>query len=187
LSWAYHFDGAPNKIVGPKRGNTPAMNKKIWIALVVCFALHYSACVGSKETSFFSNFSLRQLVEHSKSSAGLACDSNGGGGGGIKAGTGGIGFGGTRFNSHKSDSFACRLDSKPPEDFEMRLFAGLKLDVQQALRDNGAQITESGDPKPASFYFAYTVKNVRGRVQVSGTRVGADYYDVHADLEESGN
>ena len=166
----------------------PYMKTKISMALVVCFALLYSSCVGSRETSFFSNFSVRQLVERSKSSAGITCDGNGGGGGGgIRTRAGGIGFGGTRFNSYKSDSFGCRLKSNEPEDFETRLFAGLELDVQQALRDSGAQITENGNPKPATFYFAYTLKNVRGRVQVSGTRIGTDYYDVHADLDENGN
>jgi hypothetical protein len=165
----------------------PFVNKKIWMALAVCFALLCSSCIGSRETSFFSDFSLRQLIERRKSSAGFTCDSNGGGGGGSQLRSSGIGFGGTRFNSHKSDSFECRLDSNGAEDFEMRLFGGLKLDVQQALRDNGAQITESGNPNATSFYFAYTVKNVRGRVQVSGTRIGTDYYDVHADLDESGN
>jgi hypothetical protein len=164
------------------------MKTKISLALTVYFALLFSSCVGYGETSFFSNFSARQLVERSKSSAGLTCDANGGaGGGGIGTRAGGIGFGGTRFNSHKSDSFGCRLKSNEPVDFETRLFAGLKLDVQQALRDNGAQITETGNPNPATLYFAYTLKNVRGRVQVSGTRIGTDYYDVHADLDESGN
>ncbi len=164
------------------------MKTKISIALTLYFALLLSSCVGSRETSFFSNFSVRQLVERSKSSAGLTCDANGGGGGGsIGTRAGGIGFGGTRFNSHTSDSFGCRLKSNEPEDFETHLFAGLELDVQQALRDSGAQITENGNPKPATFYFAYTLKNVRGRVQVSGTRIGTDYYDVHADLDESGN
>ena len=54
----------------------------------------------------------------------------------------GIGFGGTRFNSHKSDSFTCRLISNEPVDFETRLLSGLELNVRQELRDNGAQITE---------------------------------------------
>ncbi len=166
----------------------PSMKRMISIAVVVSLAFLCTSCLGSRETSFFSNFSVRQLVERSKSSAGLTCDANGGGGGGgIGTRAGGIGFGGTRFNSHKSDRFGCGLKSNEPEDFETRLFAGLKLDVQQALRDNGAQITESGNPNPASFYFAYTLKDVRGRVQVSGTRIGTDYYDVHADLDESGN
>jgi hypothetical protein len=167
------------------------MKKKISPALTLYFALLallLSSCIGLRETSFFSNFSVRQLVESSKFSAGLACYANGGGGGGgIRTGAGGIAFGGTRSNSHKSDSFGCRPKSNGPEDFEKRLFAGLELAVQQALRDSGAVITESGNPNPTTFYFAYSLKNVRGRVQVSGTRIGTDYYNVRADLDESGN
>ena len=141
----------------------------------------------SPETSFFSNFSVRQLVQRSESSAGLTCDpSGGGGGGGIGSRAGGIGSGGTHFNSHKSDSCGCRL--KPNEAFdEARLFSALKLDVERTLHDNGAQITDSGSSGPTTFYFAYALKNVRGRVQLSGTRIGTDYYDVRADLDESGN
>ena len=77
----------------------------------------------------------------------------------------GVGSGGMHFNSHKSDSFACRLKSDEAFD-ETRFFSSLKLDVERALHDNGAQITDSGSSGAASFYFAYALKNVRGRVQV---------------------
>ncbi len=162
----------------------PAMKQTISIALAVCVALLCASCMWSPETSFFSKFSARQLVERSKSSAGLTCDPIGGGGIGSRAG--GISSGRTHFNSHKSDSCACRLESNEAFD-ETRLFSALKLDVERALHDTGAQITERGSSGPANFYFAYAVKNVRGRVQLSGTRIGMDYYDVRADLDESGN
>ena len=162
------------------------MKHTILIAFAICLALLYSSCMWSRETPFFSNFSIRQFVEYSKSSAGLTCDPVGGGGGGVGSRAGGIGFGGTHFNSHKSDSFACRLKSSDSFD-ETKFFSTLKLDVERALHDNGAQITDSGSTGSANFYFAYTLKNVRGLIQVSGTRIGTDYYDVHADLDESGN
>ena len=141
------------------------------------------------ETSFFSNFSMRQFVEQSKSSAGLNCDVIGGGGsdgGSIGSRAGGLSPGGTHFNSYKSDSIACRLEPAGTFD-ETKLFSTLKLAVERALHDNGAQITDSGSNGTANFYFAYALKNVRGRVQVSGTRIGTDYYDVHANLNETGN
>jgi len=156
------------------------------IAFAICLALLYSSCVWSRETSFFSNFSIRQFVEHSKSSVELICDSAGDGGGGIGSHAGGISSGGTHFNAHKSDSFACRLKSNDSFD-ETKFFSILKLDVERALNDNGAQITDSGSTGSANFYFAYALKNVRGRVQVSGTRTGTDYYNVRADLDENGN
>jgi hypothetical protein len=167
----------------------PAQKQTILIALAICSGLLYSSCRWSNESSFFANFSMRQFVEQSKSSAGLNCDVIGGGGsdsGGIGSRAGGLSSGGTHFNSYKSDSIACRLE--PTGNFdETKLFSALKLAMESALHDNGAQITDSGSTGSANFYFAYTLKNVRGRVQVSGTRIGADYYDVHANLDETGN
>jgi hypothetical protein len=163
------------------------MKHRILIALAVCFALLCASCMWSPESSFFSSFSTRQLVERNKSLTGLRCDpTGGGGGGGIGSRGGGIGSGGTHFSSHKSDSFACRLKSNDSFD-EMKFLSTLKLDVERALHDNGAQITDSGSTGSTNFYFAYALKNVRGRVQVSGTRNGSDYYNVHADLDETGN
>ena len=109
---------------------------------------------------------MRQFVEQSKSSAGLICDPIGGGGGGIDSNAGGLSSGGTHFNSHKSDSFAGRLESTSTFD-ETKLFSALKLAVERALHDNGAQITDSGSRGSANFYFAYALKNVRAR---SGVR-----------------
>ena len=164
----------------------PSMKVTILTAFAICLGLLNSSCMWPRETSFFSNFSIRQLVEQSKSPAGLICDVIGGGGGGIGSRAGGLSSGGTHFNSHKSDSIACRLD--PTNSFdETKLFSALKLAVDRALHDNRAQITDRGSTGSANFYFAYTLKNVRGRVQVSGTRIGTDYYDVHADLDETGN
>jgi len=59
--------------------------------------------------------------------------------------------------------------------------------VERSLRDNGAQINESGNTDPASFYFAYTLRNVQGRIQISGKQIRPDYYDLQAKLEETGN
>jgi len=163
------------------------MKHTILTALAICLGLLYSSCLWSRESSFFSNFSMRQFVEQSKSSAGLICDPAGGsGGGGMGSRVGGFGPGGTHFNSHKSDSFSCRPESTNSFD-ETKLFSALKLAVERALHDNGAQITDSGSTGSANFYFAYALKNVRGRVQVSGTRIGTDYYDVRANLDETGN
>ena len=139
------------------------------------------------ETSFFSNFSVRQLLEHSESSAQLKCDPlGGGGGGGNEFHVRRVGSGETHFNSHRSDNFACRLTSNEPLD-ETHLFSVLKLNLERELNYNAAQITESGSSGPGNFYFAYTLKGVRGRIKLSGQRGAADYYNITADLSESGN
>ena len=80
----------------------------------------------------------------------------------------------------------CRLKSNEPVD-ETALFNALKLDVERALHDNGATITDSGSSGAANFHFGYTLKNVRGRVELTGTRIGTEYYDVRADLNETRN
>ena len=162
-----------------------SMKHRILIALAVCVALFSASCVWSPESSFFSSFSTRQLIKRNKSSVGLTCDPIGGGGGGGSR-AGGVGSGGTHFSSHKSDSFGCHLRSNDSFD-ETKFFTALKLDVEHTLRDNGAQITDSASTGSANFYVAYALKNLRGRVQISGTRIGVDYYDVHTSLDESGN
>jgi len=162
---------------------------KISTAFALCVTLFSAACNGPRESSFFSNFSMRALVEKNESSTGLSCDPNGGGGGGgIRSSSGGFGLGRTRFSSHKGDSFACRLRAEAVDGFnETRLIRALRSDVELPLRENGAQINESGNIDAASFYFVYALKNVQGRIQVSGKRIGADYYDLHAQLDETGN
>ena len=164
------------------------MKRTISIAFAVYVTVLCASCMSSREeTAFFSNFSITHLVESGKSSASFACDAIGGGGGGADFNrTFGVGSGRRRFNSHKSDSFTCRLKSN--ESFnETDLFSMLKLDVERALHDNGARITDRGSSGAADFYFAYEVKDVRGRVQITGQRIGTDNYNVHAKLEETNN
>ena len=70
------------------------MKQTLSIAFIVCLTMLHASCFWSKESSFYSNFSMQQLVERSKSSAGLTCDAIGGGGGGSSIGTraGGLGL-----------------------------------------------------------------------------------------------
>ena len=117
----------------------------------------------------------------------------GGGGGGNEGGGGSIfstggGFGGgTHFHAYKSDGFACRLqsDSLPVAD-EERMVASLRQLVQDSLRNYGANINESGNPDSHSFYFAYSIKEIQGRIRITGKRTG-DLYDLEAEIEENNN
>jgi len=139
----------------------------------------------SPNTSFYSKFSVRELVERNKASTPVTCDdSTGGGGGGIGSYAGG--WRGTSFSSHKSESIGCRLQSNESFD-EGALFAALKLDVERTLHDTGAQIADRGSSGPASFFLNYVVKSVHGRIELSGTRIGNGYYSVNAVLEEKSN
>ncbi len=165
------------------------------IAVILGFALLNGSCLHGPRpaplgSSFYSNFSVRELVERNQSASGFKCVRPLGGGGGgndfsvISSQRSGSGR--SEFTVHKGDSFACEL--KPGDNFdEQPFFDVLKFDTERALRANGAQISDSGPATPAGFYVAYTANSVRGRIQVSGNRVGDRYYDVHAQLDENGN
>jgi len=166
-------------------------------ATAVFLALLCASCLGPRATSFFSKFSTRELVERNKAAAGLNCDPLGGGDTGNLSSAGGAGT--SVYHSSKSEGFACRLNSEASFD-ESRLFSALKLDTERALRDNGLQIVDSGSSGPANFFFAYASGKVHGRIEVSGkrsgdqhyvevagTRVSTQYYNVQATLEENGN
>jgi len=131
---------------------------------------------------------MQDLVTANKGMTGIDCETMGGGGAGNGIGTrtGGLGRGGLQFQSHKSDSFACRLqsDSFASAD-EDRLIASLKQPIENSLRTYGANIKESGSSEPHSFYVSYAINNIQGRIQVSGQRVGVDFYNLQANLEES--
>jgi hypothetical protein len=167
-----------------------SMKRRILMAVTFGFMLLCASCLGARPTSFFSNFSVRELVERNQTSAGFRCDAAAGGGGadsnGFSTSSGGIGPGKIQFSVHRGDGVACALKSEENLD-EQRLFAALKDDTERVLRDSGAQISQSGSAKPVGFYLSYTAGNVRGRVQISGTRIGNQYYDVHAMLEEQGH
>src|ERR1043165_7070594 len=95
----------------------PFINHLFFIAVLVCFALISGCALWSPETSFFSHFSVRQLVERNKSFAGLNCEPAGGGdSGSIGSRAGGFGSGRAHFNSSRTESYACRLLSNEGPD-----------------------------------------------------------------------
>jgi hypothetical protein len=164
-----------------------ANGSRILILLVIGIIGTHEACIMSPESPFFAKFSMQDLVIRSKSIAGIVCDpaGGGGGGGGIGSRVGGLGKGGMHFQSHKSDSFACRLQSGSlPSADEEQLIASLRKQVEDALRTCGANINESGSRDSHSFYFSYAIKDIQGRIQVSGKR-SVDFYTLQAVLEES--
>jgi hypothetical protein len=163
-------------------------------AVILGFALLSGSCLHGRPaplgSSFYSNFSVRELVERNQSASGFKCVRPAGGGGGGSdfnvISSQRAGSSKAEFKIHKGDSFTCEL--KPGDNFdEQPFFDVLKLDTERALRANGAQISDSGPAKPAGFYFTYTASSVRGRIQVSGSRTGDRYYNVHAELDENGN
>ena len=161
--------------------------KRLAIGLTIFASFACVSCMHSKESSFFSRFSLRALVAGNKSNLGLDCSAGGGGGGGSSFGIRSWGSGAGEFHSHKSDSCYCKLEADAVENFgEAALIAQLAEDVESALVDSGATITDSGKQESSSFYFGYALDDRKGRVEISGKRLPSDHYSLEANLEESG-
>lgn len=124
----------------------------LFAASVTSLALLCASCLRPTETTLFSQFSVRDLVERNKASVGLKCDVLGGGGGG------GNDFTITSSNrrsshfSSREDSFACQLNDDSKFD-EQRFVAALKVDTERLLRDSGAQVVESGRRPPRNSIF----------------------------------
>jgi TonB family protein len=133
------------------------------------------------QNRFFSQFSLRELVAENKTHAGLICSA--GGTGGIAGGGGG---GGSRgFSQIKAETFSCQIKAGEGEQFNDEEFiASIKDDVEKAITASGLKITDRGSPEAGSFYFAYRLENIEGRVSISGRKLRDDYYTLKADLEE---
>jgi hypothetical protein len=141
----------------------------------------------SQGSSFFSKFSIQELVEKNASRSGLDCSAGGGGGGGgIGSSGGGFGFGGREYQSHKGESCSCHLSGKGEGFDEAGFIAVLRREVEGEITDSGTKITNSASQAVSSFFIEYASGDVRGRVKVTGRRIADGYYSLEADLDESG-
>jgi hypothetical protein len=132
------------------------------------------------QSSFFSKFSLKELVETTKSRSGLTCSSSGGGGG-IGTGMGGIGRSGSHFR--KGESFSCQITNTDQFD-PKRFISALKEEVERELKDAKAKITSSKD-RDAAFYLEYELGDVKGNIAIEGRLDPGNYFTVKADLTEN--
>jgi len=140
-----------------------------------------TASMHSLQSSFFSKFSLRELVERSRSRSGLDCSTGGAGGG-----AGGGSVSGREFRFHRGESLSCRLSGAAESFDEAGFIAALKQDVEGDLRESGAEITGSGSPTASNFYFEYEQGIGRGRLEVTGRTISGGYYSLKAELDEKG-
>jgi hypothetical protein len=134
------------------------------------------------QSSFFSKFSLRELVERNESQRGLNC-SAGGGGGGMGGSTGSVGRKASHF--HKVESYSCQMTDDSAEKFDEGSFiAALKKSPETDLAQSKATIT--GETLDAgSFYLEYTLEDIKGKVEISGRKHTGNYYSLKADLDET--
>jgi hypothetical protein len=162
------------------------MNRAL-IAVSILLIIVSSACSSAPESPFYKSFSMREVLTSNKP-VGFDCDAAGGGGTGsegIFSRSGGVG-GRIHFHSQKDDAISCRLTSgELTSANEEMLIVSVRRQVENLLRTYGASIKETGSRNARSFYFAYAIKDIQGRIQVSGTRIGGDYYSLQAELEET--
>ena len=155
---------------------------RVTFAVLPLFAV---ACMSVFQSSFYSGFSLKELVQKNQSNSGLNCSGSGGasgGTGGIGSGAGGLG-GNSSF--HKGESIACQI-SDAEQFVEAKFIQALKESVEKDLDASKAKITSSKNADATSFAIEYTMSNTFGRVEISGTR-SAGYYSLQAQLDEKTN
>ena len=167
-----------------RRNVDPMTNNRIVnrLLLVVLLALTAGgiACMSLFQSSFYSAFSLKELVQRNQSNSGLNCSGGaGGGGGGIGAGAVGSHGNGT---FHKGESLACQI-SDAGQFVEARFIQALKESVEKDLNANQAKITSNTNPDLSRFAIEYTVGSSFGRVEISGART-AGYYSLAAQVDE---
>jgi hypothetical protein len=134
-------------------------------------------------STFFSNFSLAQLVKKNGSPSGLLCYEGGMGG----IGGGGGGWGSKQVSYNKSESFSCRIKSSLTQEFDEEEFiSSLRKDVEKDLNESGPKITRAEIPTSSSFSFEYEEGAMQGRIEINGERKEAQYYSLRASLKESG-
>jgi len=154
------------------------------IVLFIFFAALLLASNGCKalmyfsSSSFLSDFSLEELVKKNRSPSGMICAKGGMGG----AGSGVSSVGREQSTSNKSSSFSCQISDDSFD--EAALIASLKADVEQEINRSGATIINRGSTQPAGFYFEYRDGAIRGRIEISGKKSGANYYSLQANLDE---
>ena len=157
---------------------------RLFIVLVL-FGAGCSSYMYSLQSSFFSNFSLRELVDRNESSAGLNCSDGGNGpgtgGGGMSVGTGGVGKQGSNFS--KLESIACQISDAELFD-EVKFIHALKVIVEQDLDAQKATIVSSKNPDATSFDLEYTLNEVTGTIKISAQKGPMSFYTLKADLRE---
>ena len=156
------------------------------ITILLLVVLVFGAGCGANpmylfQSEFFSNFSLRGLVDKNESRAGLNCSAeDGAGGGGMSAGTGGVGKKESNFS--RVESVACQISDAKLFD-EVTFIEALKRSIEQELNANKATIvTKNSDA--TSFDLEYSLNATTGTVKISAQKCPMNYYTLKADLHE---
>jgi hypothetical protein len=158
------------------------ISRKLPFLTFLTLATGCAAYMSYFQSSFFSKFSLQELVQRSKAAGPLNCSTRAGGGGGGGIGTGGGGIGTKQSSFSKGESFSCQLTDTEKFD-EPRFIQALKQNVESDLNRINAKVT-SEKLGAANFYLEYSSGDISGRVEISGKRGPLNYYTLTADLKE---
>ena len=155
----------------------------IAIALAIFAAFISVGCVHSKqskESSFFHNFSVVELVAQNTSHVGLDC-SEGGSADGFSIQDSASGD----LQSGKNEGCDCKLKADALESFsEATLMSALADNLENAIVASGGRIINSGRGNLSSFYLEYALEDRKGRVEIVGKRQPPVNYRLEAKLKE---
>ena len=145
---------------------------------IVLFGSGCRVSMSSLQSSFFTKFSLRELIKGS-ATAGLECSDNTGGG--ISMGTGGVGAELSSFE--KSESCLCQITDAKLFD-ETKFLEALKVSVEKDLDANKATIVGSKD-SAGGFSLEYASSEIKGTVEISRGKGIERFYMLQAKLTET--
>ncbi|HSB09910.1 MAG TPA: hypothetical protein VLM38_10530 [Blastocatellia bacterium] len=130
---------------------------------------------------FFDRFSLREFIEKNYPWAATRLS---GVGGSIGGGSGYIGS--SKSSYHKSETFSCQIHTTGDDRFdEPKFIESFRSLIQTEIIESKATISAQGTPEPGAFYFEYSFEDIRGRVDVVGKLVIANYV-LTAEISERG-
>jgi hypothetical protein len=113
------------------------MNRIVLLIVFPALLLTSNGCkalMNFSSSSFFSNFSLEELVKKNQSPSGMICAKGGMGGAGIRVSS----VGRKQSSSNKSSSFSCQISAASFD--EAAFIASLKADVEKEIIRSGAKI-----------------------------------------------
>jgi hypothetical protein len=157
--------------------NRSFVTRKASFVLALMLSAGCAAYTASLESSFFSKFSLRELVERNKSQD-LNCSAGGTGGGG-----GGRSFGSKESHSQKGESLSCQITDAEKFD-EGKFLQALRQSVEMDLEESKARNIGCAKVDEQSFSCEYALEDIRGKVEVSGKMGPGNYYSLKANLDE---
>jgi hypothetical protein len=136
-----------------------------------------------KPSTFFSNFSIVELVKKNNSRSGAICSAGGGGG----VGTGSSDYSPQKDESHfvAHNSATYSINPANLNEFdEVELIQSLRADLEKEIIDTGASVINSDYLNPSGFYIEYSDEGILGRVEVTGAFNREESFNIKVTLNE---